>query len=429
MTSMEAEPIQAAQAPARGVMRRHHKLLGVALVLCVVLAASLYPWSGPPHASIVAAPAPPPSPPPPPIEIKTVQAQRADIEQTVLASGKLQLFRYEDLGAPISGVIDGVFATVGDEVKAGKRLLKITPNVSVARLEGNQAQLAQLRAELTEQQAQLEFAELQFRRQTQLKSESATSEESFESSRAVMASAAARAQAIKAHIQQTESATKDDDEARQHTEVMAPFAGTVVGMSARVGQAVTAHQQGPALVRVADLSKLTVQARVAEIDVPHVHKGTPASFTTPAYPGKRWYGRVRQIMPVPADGSGEPGKDTFYDVLFEVGNPGQQLLSGMSTQVSFVVARAHAATTVPVGVLGKPDGDGLYSVEILDADGRPQLRPIRIGIRNQTQAQALSGLEPGERIVVGTSSVPGPSASVASGRQVASPSVARPSSH
>jgi len=425
---MEPEPVQAAQAPAPGAMRRYGVFLGLALALCLVLAAGLYAWSARQHAPVVAAPAPPP-PPPPPIEIKTVQAQRADIEQTVLASGKLQLFRYADLGAPISGVIDGVFATVGDEVKAGKLLLKITPNVSVARLEGNQAQLAQLRAELTEQQAQLEFAELQFRRQTQLKSESATSEESFESSRAVMASAAARAQAIKAHIQQTESSTKDDDEARKHTEVTAPFSGTVVGMSARVGQAVTAHQQGPALVRIADLSKLTVQARVAEIDVPHLHKGTAASFTTPAYPGKHWYGRVRQIVPVPAAGSGEPGKDTFYDVLFEVGNPGLQLLSGMSTHVSFVVAHAHAATALPVGVLGKPDGDGLYSIAVLDADGHPQARRIRIGIRNQAQAQVLSGLAPGERVVVDMPAVPGPGASVAPGRHTVTLSVARPSSH
>lgn len=394
---MEAEQIKVAHAPAPGAPHRYRQYLAPAFALSVALAlvAGLYLRNGRPRVPVAAAPAPPP-----PVKIKTVEVQRGDIEQTVLASGKLQLFRYADLGAPISGEISDVFVAVGDGVKAGKLLIKIAPNVSVARLEGNQAQLAGLRAGLAEQQAQLDFAQLQFKRQTQLKTDHATSDESFESSRAAMTAATARVEAIKAHILETESATRDDDEARKHTEVTAPFSGTVVALTARPGQAVTAHQQAPALVRIADLSKLTVQARVAEIDVPHLHKGTSASFTTPGYPGKYWSGKVRQIVPVPADGSGEQGRDTFYNVLFEVGNANLRLMSGMSTQVSFVVAHAHDAIILPVAALGKPDSDGLYSLKILDASRHPQLRRVRIGIRNQHQAQVLAGLTPGEQVVI-----------------------------
>jgi macrolide-specific efflux system membrane fusion protein len=391
LTLMEVKQIKLAKPPPRRTSFSLKWFIPV-FALALVLANGLYLWSIRPRAPVVVAPAP--------IQFKTVQVQRADIEQTVFATGKLQLFRYVDMGPQISGNINNVDIALGDDVKAGKLLFKIEPNVSIARLQANQAQLAGLRAELTEQQVQLEFADLQFKRQTQLKAENATREETFESSRAAMFSAAARLEAIKAHIRETESATKDDEEARKHTDVTAPFSGTIVALSVRPGQTVVAHQQTQALARIADLSKLTVQARVAELDVPQLHKGINVYFATPGYHDKRWYGSVRQIVPVPADGSGDQGKDAFYNVLFEVANPDRQLLSGMSAEVHFVISHIHDAATLPAGILGKPDSDGLYSVKILDANRLPQPRKIRVGIRNANQVQILSGLAPGERLIV-----------------------------
>lgn len=400
---METDQIKVAE-PMTPKNAFSHKFIGQALALLVVLAACLYFLHERARVPTVAKPAP--------IISKTIQVQRGNIEQTVLATGKLQLFRYADLGAQVSGEINDVRVAVGDEVSAGDLLLKIAPTLSVTRLEANQAQLAALRAGLTEQQAQLEFAELQFKRQSQLKAENATREESFEASRAGLSSAAARLEAIKAHIRETESATKDDEEANKHTAVTAPFSGTVVELSARAGQAVSAHQQTQSLVRIADLSRLTVQARVAEIDVPRVHKGMSAYFTTPGFPGKRWYGKVRQVIPVPADRSGEQDKDTFYNVLFEVSNPDRELLGGMSTQVSFVTAHAQDATMLPVGILNNPDRDGLYSVKIVGVNRQPEPRRVRLGIRTRDQVQVLSGLVPGEQLVVeaptsSTSTAPG----------------------
>ena len=343
---------------------------------------------------------PPPAPVVVPVRPQTVAVGRGDIEQAVFANGKLQLHKYSDVVAQVSGQIKDVLVMVGDEVKSGKMVVEITPTLPVARVESNRAQLARLQAELADQRAQLDFAELQFKRQTQLKAENATREESFESSRMGMYSAAARVEAINAQIRQTESTLKDDEETRNHTQVVAPISGTVVSVAARTGQTVAAGQPTAPLMRIADLSRLTVQARVAEIDVPLLHKGMTAYFTTPGYPGKRWSGKLRQVIPVPADGSGEQGKQTFYNVLFEVDNPQQELMSGMSTQVSFVLAQAHDAIVLPTVALGKPEADGSYKVKVLGANQQPVARNIKIGIRNQKMVQVLSGLAPGDQVVV-----------------------------
>ncbi len=390
LMSVEKSTVVASITPRH--VARHKALLFSLLALISVAAFSLFWYQ---HHQAASLPAPDPL-----ARFDIIPVQHGDIEQTISASGKLQLYKYADINATISGQIHQVLVAIGDDVKAGELLLKIEPNLSVAHSDNNQAQLARLRAELAEQTSQLDFAELQFKRQSQLKAQNATREESFEASRAAMGSATARVNAINARIQQTEATIKDEQEMRKHSAVTAPFAGTVVSLAARPGQMVNANQQTSPLMRIADLSKLTVQARVAEIDVPHLHRGMAAYFMTPGYPGKRWSGKIRQVIPVPAEGSGAPGHNTFYNVLFDVNNHDQKLMSGMSAEVSFIIADADDATLLPVSVLGKPDADGLYPLTVVTPDKQLRARKVRIGIQNRQQAQVLSGLAADEKVVI-----------------------------
>jgi macrolide-specific efflux system membrane fusion protein len=280
-------------------------------------------------------------------------------------------------------------------------VVEITPTVQPTKVESIRAQMARLQAELSDQRAQLDYAELQFKRQTQLKAQNATREDAFESSRMGVSSANARVDSILAQIRQVEANLKIDEESRQHAQVLAPISGTVVSLNAHPGQLVGAGQPGTPLLRIADQTKMTVQARVAEIDVTRLRRGMTATFTTPGYPGQQWSGKLRQIMPIPADGTGEQGKETFYNVLFEVSNPDQQLMSGMSTQVRFLVAQAQDAVLLPVRALGTPDADGLYSANVVDAQRNISPRKLKIGLRNNQKVQVLSGLAVGDQVVVG----------------------------
>ncbi|HWU68114.1 MAG TPA: efflux RND transporter periplasmic adaptor subunit, partial [Stenotrophobium sp.] len=282
-------------------------------------------------ASPVLAQATKPSPPAAaPVKLDTVTARRGDIRQTVDAAGKLQLHKWADAYAQIGGQVKAVSVAIGDTFQADQALLEITPIQQPAKVESNRAQMARLQADLADQRAQLEFAQLQFKRQTQLKAQNATREEAFESARMNAASATARVDAITAQIHELEATLKLDEEARQKTLVRSPISGTVVSMAARTGQMLAAAQPAAPLLRIADLSEMTVAARVAENDVTRLRPGMAASFTTPGYPGKHWSGKLRQVIPIPADGTGEQGKQAFYTVLFEVKNPDHELMSGMS---------------------------------------------------------------------------------------------------
>ncbi|WP_343731296.1 efflux RND transporter periplasmic adaptor subunit [Duganella sp.] len=335
------------------------------------------------------------------VKLDTLTVQRGDLQQTVDAVGKLQFHRFADVNAQVAGQIKEVPFAVGDAVREGQLLLEISPPVRANQAESNRAQMARLRAELADQQAQTDFAELQFKRQTQLKAQNATREESYESSRMNLSSARARLDSINAQIQQMEATLKLDEESSRPKQLLAPLSGTVVALNARAGQTVSVGQAGGPLMRIADLSQMTVQARVAEVDVTRLKRGMTANFHTPGYPGRTWSGKLRQVIPVPAEGSGEQGKQTFYNVLFEVDNPEQELMSGMTAQVQFIVAQVKDAVLLPVDLLGPRDAAGMYQVQVVNRDQRIVARKLKIGVRTAQQVQVLSGLAAGEQVLAG----------------------------
>jgi macrolide-specific efflux system membrane fusion protein len=376
--------------------RRPARFAAAALVLVlnanISSAQTLEPAEAPPSSAAAMEP-----------KLDTITVQRGDLQQTVSATGKLQFHRFADVNVQVAGQIKDVLFAVGDAVQEGQLVMEISPAV---RAESNRAQMARLRAELADQQAQTDFAELQFKRQTQLKAQNATREESFESSRMTLSSARARTDAINAQIQQLEATLKADEESSRHKQVLAPLSGTVVAVNARAGQTVTIGQAASPLMRIADLSQMTVQARVAEVDVTRLKRGMTANFQTPGYPGRTWSGKLRQVIPVPAEGTGEQGKQTFYNVLFEVDNPEQELMSGMTTQVQFIVAQAKDAVLLPAELLGQRDAAGMYQVQVVNRDHRIVARKVKIGVRTAQQVQVLSGLTAGEQVLVGPAPAP-----------------------
>jgi macrolide-specific efflux system membrane fusion protein len=389
-----------------------HAVAAVALALAAVLGAR----------SVLAQANKPAPPAAAVVKLDTVAVRRGDIQQTVDAAGKLQLHKWADTYAQIGGQVKAVLVAIGDTVKAEQTLLEITPAQQPTKVESNRAQMARLQADLADQSAQREFAQLQFERQTQLKAQNATRDEAFESARMTASSASARVDAITAQINELEATMKIDGDARQKTLVRSPIAGTVVALAARTGQMVAPAQPAAPLLRIADLSDMTVAARVAESDVTRLRPGMAAHFTTPGYPGKHWTGKLRQVIPIPADGSGDQGKEAFYIVLFEVKNPDHELMSGMSAKVQFVVAQARDALLLPASCLGALDDDGLYSVNVVDAGQGVTARKVKVGLRNGPDVQILSGLAEGDRVLAGAAPVARPARAAPAGKRSPAPS-------
>jgi macrolide-specific efflux system membrane fusion protein len=202
-----------------------------------------------------------------------------------------------------------------------------------------------------------------------------------------------------------------------YTKIYAPITGTVVSQAAKQGQTLNANQQAPVIVRLADLSAMTVQAQVSEADVPKLHIGMDVYFTTLGGDNRRYYGKLRQIPPTPI----VVNNVVLYDAVFDVANPNQMLMTQMTAQVFFVASSAKDAVLVPVTALRpmatearsrghrisgadprKQFADGRAMVRVIDADGKLTDREVKVGVMNRISAQILAGLEAGEKVVVGT---------------------------
>lgn len=344
---------------------------------------------------------------------ETAPLARADIDATVTAVGTLQPLRYVDVGAQVSGQVLRLHVQPGDRVDKGQLLVEIDPSVQRATVDAGRASLAGLRAQLAEQRAQHRLAQQQLARQRQMAREQATRDEDVQTAEAAEAASAARIEHLQAQIAQTQATLKADEARLGYTRIDAPMAGTVVSLQAREGQTLNATYQTPDILRIADLSTMTVWTEVSEADVRRVRTGMPAHFQTLGGDARRWQGTVRQVLPAPPPPVGKSGdgaatqaaaatKVVMYTVLFDVANADGELMPQMTAQVSFVVASARNVPSAPLTALTPVPGQrDRYTARVLNADGQPETRELRLGVRNRHQGEVLEGLAEGEALITG----------------------------
>ncbi|MCW2244675.1 macrolide-specific efflux system membrane fusion protein [Azospirillum fermentarium] len=329
-----------------------------------------------------------------PTAVRTHTVALGTIEETVSAVGTLQPRTYVDVGTQVSGQLKRIFVEAGDRVEQGQLLAQIDPTVYEARVAADQAQLMSLRAQLKEKHVQLELAEKQFERQRRLMDGRATSQEAYDSADAQRKSASAQIGVLEAQIQQVESTLKGDQANLSYTKIYAPMTGTVVDVSARQGQTLNANQQAPIILRIAELSTMTVKTQVSEADIPKLKVGMHAYFTTLGQPDRRRSGTLNQVLPTPE----VTNNVVLYSSLFDVPNPDNDLMTQMSAHVFFVVAEAKGVPTVPAAAL-LPRPGGKFAVKLM-AGGEVVERRVEVGVTNRVTAEIRSGLSVGDQVVI-----------------------------
>ena len=331
--------------------------------------------------------------------VQPVTVTRGTIEEVVTAQGKLEPKQYVDVGTQVSGQLKKILVDIGDTVTKGQLLAEIDPRVYQAQVEAGEARLNSLRAQLNEQRAQAVLAEQNLKRNQNLIAVNAVSQQALQETESQAAVAKAQVEAFVAQIQETESNLKASRTNLGFTKIYAPVAGTVTTLPTKEGQTLNANQSTPTVMQVANLDIMTVRAQVAEADVNRLRENMPGYFTTLGDSERRWQGKVRQIQPSPQI----VNDVVLYDVLIDVNNEGRRLMTGMTTQVFFILGKAENAVIVPAEVLtrraAREDNEKgkAYRISVAGATGREQ-RLIHVGLQTRTQAEVIDGLQEGERI-------------------------------
>jgi HlyD family secretion protein len=192
------------------------------------------------------------------------------------------------------------------------------------------------------------------------------------------------------------------------TKIYAPAAGLVIyATSAKSGgwhRNVEPLDEGQEVRERQELIYLpTTESALAEVNVHEsnlekVKIGLSAIITIDALPGRKFFGRIAQIAPLPDGQSMWMNPDLkVYNTEIHLENSGSTLRTGMSCQAEIIVQRYEDAVYVPVQavlrVKGKP------TVYVLNGD-RFEARKVEIGLDNNRMVRILKGLEKGEVVLL-----------------------------
>jgi macrolide-specific efflux system membrane fusion protein len=245
---------------------------------------------------------------------QTLIVRPGELQQSVLATGKLDALRKVDVGAQVSGQLKTLSVEIGDKVKKGQLLGVIDPEQAENQIKEVEATLMELRAQRGQAEAERKLAQVTLARQQQLAKTQAISRQDLDTSATQLAVKQAQIGTIDAQIKRNQATLDSAKTNLDYTRIVAPMAGEVTQITTLQGQTVIAAQQAPNILTLADMGTMLVKAQVSEADVIHLKPGQKAWFTVLGDPQTRYEGVLKDILPTP-----EKVNDAiFYHARFEV---------------------------------------------------------------------------------------------------------------
>jgi membrane fusion protein (multidrug efflux system) len=301
--------------------------------------------------------------------VSTIEAATSPWQPFIQSTGTLRAVRGADLSAQASGVVDEIAFDSGNEVAAGKVLLRLKPNDDYAKLQ--------------QLQAAAELAEQTYKRDQEQFAAQAISQANIDTDVSTLKSARAQVAAQQALI---------DEKI-----VKAPFAGRLGIRQVDIGQYLTA---GTTVVTLQALDPILVDFYVPQQALAQMKIGQSVAATVDTYPQQTFAGAIEAIN------SKIDQSSRNVQVRATLHNPDQRLVPGMFASVRIQYGENNDQITLPLTVVTyNPFGDTVFVVQKsgVDDKGNPRLtvqqRFVKLGAARGDQIAVLSGIKAGEIVV------------------------------
>jgi RND family efflux transporter MFP subunit len=308
------------------------------------------------------------------------------------ASGYLVARRKAVVSAKIQGRLASLKVEEGSRVRENDVIARLEDADYVASVARAQAEVQRADADLAETQRQLRLAE-------RLSAEKVLAEDQRDAT-------ASRVRVAEAALAQARANLGFVEAQLQNTVIRAPFTGVVVKKMAEVGESVAPIPPGVnistasgAIVALADLDTLEVEADIAESNVAKLSDDQPAEVAAEAFPERRYKAILRQVIP-----TADRTKATVQ-VKVTILDKDKDLKPEMSAKVTFLEPEKEQKpeTSAPAPVVLVPRAAvvtrGGKSSVFLVREGKAQARTVVLGTERQGQVVVKDGLAGGETIV------------------------------
>ena len=339
------------------------------------------------------------------ITVKTIQIiESSGLGQDAVLTG--QGYVVAQVKAAISskatGRLQELFVIEGDKVKKGMIIGRIESNDVQANLNQQKAQIAVLNASVANAQAELEDAHSAYLRQQSLLQNKVGTQSEFDASQGRWKRALAQVSVAQAQINVQQAAIASAQVLVENTVIRAPFDGTVLSKNANVGEVITALGAAAgargAVVTLANMSSLEVEADVSESSLSKILPNMPVEISVSAIADKKYKGYVNKIIP-----TADRGKGTVQ-IKIRFNEIDERVLPEMGAKVNFLRQNIANEVQEPAKILIPTSSiltvNGKKTVFIVGAGSKASEQIIKTGAIFGEFTEVKQGLSPGTSLII-----------------------------
>lgn len=335
------------------------------------------------------------------VELATVSQVYPSQPLTLLnASGYVVAQRKAAVASKVTGRLEWLGVEEGSSVKEGEIIARLENRDAAATRQQAAAELQRSRSQVESARAEQHEAGLNLRRFRDLLAAGFVARAEFDQAEARQRQAEAAVKASEAAVQTAAAALRGAEVALDYTQIRAPFDAVVLTKNADIGDIVTpigaAAEAKAAVVTIADLDSLQVEADVSESNLEQVKVGQPCEIQLDALPDRRFAGAVHMIVPT-AD---RTKATVMVKVRFLEMDP--NILPEMSARVAFLERSLTAQEQQPRTAVSRAavvERDGKAQVFKV-AEERARALTVTTGDELGDMLEIRSGVEPGARVIL-----------------------------
>lgn len=335
------------------------------------------------------------------INFITSTVKRGDIASHVLAVGRIEAIRQVDIGAQVSGEISTLKVGIGDSVRENDLIAEIDASTQVNMRNTANAQLVARKAALKSAKDNLTEAQNTLQRQSALFKKGIIAKEILERAQSAEKNAQAAVTQAESAVISAQIELETAGLNLEKTSVRSPISGVITAVLVEKGQTLSAVQNVPTLVKVAQTDRMRVRAEISEADIIKIRQGMPATFTLLGNKTDHYETTVISIDPSPtfvSDNKVKSDGAVYYYATMEVDNPDNALRIGMTANIQIMIDRTENALLIPLAALYENEKKQTV-VKVLNGKNIEE-RQVDIGLSDGINVAVISGVSEEELVVV-----------------------------
>jgi len=295
--------------------------------------------------------------------VSVAKAEKKNLTNTLSLVGIVFANNDVNIISETAGKITAVYTKVGDYKKAGSVLFQVDDELKQAAFKNAEANY--------------EKAKKDYDRSKELFEQKSLTESQLDLSKLAFVNAETQYIVAKRQL--------------EDTKIKTPISGYITAKYVDLGSMVQGAPQPTLVANIVDISKVKVKLNVSENDIFNVKHGQKVEITSDAYPNIIFFGTITSVS-----AKGDEAH-TFPIEISAENHPNTQLKAGMFAKVNFNLQEKNETTVIPrASIIGSVKKPQVFVVE----NGIAKIRSIKVGQISETDIQVLSGINPGEVVVV-----------------------------